>query len=142
MSEPTAGQRDSSGHAIHQEVVYDVAPARIYGVLTNAEHFSQMSGGAPTQIDAQDGGAFSCFGGMILGRNIECASDTRLVQAWRAKTWEAGLYSIVRVELRAEGAGTRLVLDHTGFPDGQAEHLAKGWHANYWEPLRKAVAAS
>jgi predicted TIM-barrel fold metal-dependent hydrolase len=34
-------------------------------------------------------------------------------------------------------SGTRIVFDHTGFPKGQAQHLAEGWKANYWEPLEK-----
>ena len=50
-----------------------------------------------------------------------------------------GVYSIVRFELRPEGKATRVLLDHAGFPAGQGEHLAQGWHANYWEPLRKAL---
>jgi uncharacterized protein YndB with AHSA1/START domain len=123
-------------HRIHQEVVVASAPpARVYEVLTTASDFSRMSGGAPTEIDARPGGSFSCFGGMILGRNVECVPGERLVQAWRAKTWEEGVYSIARFELRAEGGGTRVVLDHTGFPEGQGEHLDAGWHSNYWQPL-------
>ena len=122
---------------IRQELVFEAKPARIYEVLTSSSEFSKMSGGAPTEIDAKAGGAFSCFGGMILGRNVECSPGERLVQAWRVKTWEPGLYSIVRFELRPEGGTTRVVLEHTGFPDGQGEHLDKGWHANYWEPLKK-----
>jgi hypothetical protein len=31
--------------------------------------------------------------------------------------------------------------DHTGFPTGNAEHLAAGWHAHYWMPLEKILAA-
>ena len=125
---------------IHQELVYEADPKRIYGILTDAEAFSAMSGGAPAEIDARDGGAFSCFGGMIEGRNVECVPGERLVQAWRAKTWEPGVYSVVRYELRPERTGTRLVLDHAGFPAGQADHLGKGWHANYWEPLKQMLA--
>jgi len=125
---------------IHQELVFDAAPARIYEALTDAAQFSKLSGGAPTEIEATAGGAFSCFGGMILGRNVECAVGERLVQAWRVKTWDPGVYSIVRFELRPEGKATRVLLDHAGFPEGQGEHLAKGWHTNYWEPLRKALA--
>lgn len=125
---------------IHQELVFDSAPARIYEALTDASQFSKLCGGAPTEIEPVAGGAFSCFGGMILGRNIECAPGERLVQAWRVKTWAPGVYSIVRFELRPEGSSTRVLLDHAGFPPGQGEHLAQGWHANYWEPLRKALA--
>jgi uncharacterized protein YndB with AHSA1/START domain len=121
---------------IHQEVLFEGAPSRIYGALTDAAQFSEMSGGAPAEIDAKPGGAFSCFGGMIVGRNVECSPGALLVQAWRARTWEPGVYSIVRFELRPEGGGTRVVMDHAGFPEEQGEHLDKGWHANYWGPLR------
>jgi len=37
----------------------------------------------------------------------------------------------------AQGTGTLLVFDHAGFPDGTGEHLETGWHANYWEPLKR-----
>ena len=127
---------------IHQETVFEASPSRVYEVLTGSKEFSRMSGGAPAVIDPRSGGEFSCFGGMIVGRNLECVPAQRVVQAWRAKSWEPGAYSIVRFELRAEGAKTRLVLDQTGFPDGQGAHLSQGWHANYWEPLRKLVASA
>jgi activator of HSP90 ATPase len=80
---------------------------------------------------------FSLFDGMIHGRQIEVVPGARLVQAWRVKMWDPGVFSLVRFTLTAEGAGTKLVLDHSGFPDGQQEHLAAGWGANYWEPLTK-----
>ena len=57
-------------------------------------------------------------------------------------TWDAGVYSIARFELKEQGAATRLVFDHTGFPLGKAEHLAEGWEANYWEPMRKYLAST
>lgn len=126
--------------SIHQEVVFQASPQRVYDTLTTSDQFSKMSGGAPAVIEAQPGGAFSCFGGMITGRNIELDPGKLLVQAWRAGNWPAGVYSIARFELRPEGQGTRLVFDHTGFPEGQQEHLGPGWESNYWEPLRKALA--
>jgi activator of HSP90 ATPase len=64
----------------------------------------------------------------------------RVVQAWRAGNWEPGVYSLARFELAADGAGTRLVFDHTGFPGGDAAHLEAGWEANYWKPLRESLA--
>ena len=127
-------------HRIQQDERYDVSPERIYEVLTRAEEFSKMSGGAPTSIDASTGGSFSCFGGMIHGVNVECVPGQRLVQAWRAKTWDAGVYSMVRFELTADGEGTRVQLEHTGFPEGQGEHLSEGWKANYWGPLSKLLS--
>ena len=125
---------------IHQEVVFKASPRRIYEVLMGSGEFSQMSGGAPTEISPDVGGAFSNFGGMIVGRHIELVPGQRVVQAWRAKTWEAGVYSLARFELKAQGDETKIVFDHSSFPEGQGEHLAAGWEANYWEPLRKFLA--
>ena len=122
---------------IHEELTVPVPPSRVFEVLTHAARFSELSGGAPAEIDGAAGGAFSLFGGAIHGRNLECAPGERVVQAWRAKSWEAGLYSIVRFELRAEGSGTRVSLEHTAYPDAQREHLAAGWKTNYLEPMRR-----
>jgi hypothetical protein len=38
------------------------------------------------------------------------------------------------------GSGTKLIFDHTGFPNAAAAHLAQGWHINYWEPMTKVFA--
>lgn len=62
------------------------------------------------------------------------------MQAWRVGNWEPGRYSVIRVQLERSGDGTKLVLDHTGFPEGQGEHLAGGWHERYWKPLAKYLA--
>ena len=95
---------------------------------------------APADIDPSPGGAFSCFGGRITGRNIELVPNRRIVQAWRAGTWPEGVYSIVRFELETHGADTKLTFDQSGFPDGNREHLESGWPKMYWEPLRVYLA--
>jgi activator of HSP90 ATPase len=127
----------SEQSSIHQEVTIKASPQRVYDALTTAKEFSAFTGGAPAEIDATPGGAFSGFGGMILGRNIELVQNQRVVQAWRVANWNPGVYSIAKFELHADGSGTRLVFDQTGFPADQFEHLAPGWHKMYWEPLKK-----
>src|SRR5258706_12168013 len=122
---------------IHQEVTLGANPARIYEALVDAKRFSELTG-APATGDASEGAPFSVFGGHITGRHVELVPGTRVVQAWRAKTWPEGLYSIVRFELQADGAGTKLVFDHDGFPADMKEHLAKGWQSNYWDKLSSA----
>jgi len=54
--------------------------------------------------------------------------------------WSPGVYSIARFQFIEQGADTRIVFDHTGFPTGAARHLAQGWRENYWDPLRKLLA--
>ena len=98
---------------IHQEHMLSASPRAVYDALTTTATFGEMTS-ASASIDPAEGGEFSLFGGMISGRNIECLPGRRLVQAWRAKAWDEGVYSVVRFELHAEGSQTRVVLDHAG----------------------------
>jgi activator of HSP90 ATPase len=123
--------------AIQQEVVFRASPKRVYEVLLDSRQFSEFTGGAPAEISRDAGGALSCFGGMITGRNVELIPNQRIVQAWRAGNWPEGAYSIVKFELQAQGSDTKLTLHHVGFPEGSGEHLESGWPKMYWEPLKK-----
>lgn len=138
-----------SAESIHQEPIFHASPKRIYDVLTDptqfhkvtllseAMHSGMMPGMKPTQISTEPGSNFLLFGGHITGRQIELVQNLRIVQAWRAGSWDPGTYSVVRFDLSDQGSGTKIVFDHTGFPVGQARHLAEGWKNNYWLPLGK-----
>lgn len=138
-----------TAEGIHQEAVFKAGRKRVYDALTDADQFRKVAqlsaaaqsgmalGNRPVEISRQPGGAFTLFGGHIFGRQIELVPGERIVQAWRVADWKPGVYSIVKIELADQGAGTRLILDHAGFPQGQAQHLAEGWKANYWQPLEK-----
>jgi activator of HSP90 ATPase len=125
--------------SIHEEVVYKTSPQRIYDALLDSKQFAAFTG-LPAEIDPKAGGAFSMFGGMIVGRNVELVPNQRIVQAWRPTHWAPGVYSIVKFELKPQGAETTLVLDHTGFPEGAFDSLESGWKAHYIEPLKKFLA--
>jgi predicted TIM-barrel fold metal-dependent hydrolase len=43
----------------------------------------------------------------------------------------------VRFQLNDANSDTKLVFDHTGFPQGKAESLAAGWKSHDWESLQK-----
>jgi activator of HSP90 ATPase len=135
-----------SCECIHQEVIINASPARVYQALTDARQFGKITeysipgAGASTTISSDAGGAFSLFGGLILGRHIELVPNERLVQAWREKSWAPGVYSVVEFQLNAQGSSTKLVFDHIGFPQGAAAHLAPGWKSHYWEPMQKYLA--
>jgi uncharacterized protein YndB with AHSA1/START domain len=138
-----------TAESIHQEVVFKASRKRVYQALMDSKQFEQivqlsdasktmMPPGAPSaKISTEVGGAFSIFGGLIEGRHIELAPDTRIVQAWRPAYWEPGVYSLVKFEFSDSGAGTKIVLDHRGFPDGDGKTLLEGWSKNYWQPMAK-----
>jgi uncharacterized protein YndB with AHSA1/START domain len=77
---------------------------------------------------------------MIDGRNVELVPNQRIVQAWRPNHWGPGVYSLVKFELKPQGSGALVVLDHTGFPEGDFDGLNSGWSDKYWEPLKKFFA--
>ncbi len=139
--------------AIHQEPVFKASRKHVYEALTDASQFAKVvelsaamksggmkTGAAPVTISREAGGAFAAFGGYVSGRQIELVPDERIVQVWRAGSWDPGSYSIARFVLVEQGAETKIKFDHTGFPKGQADHLAEGWRINYWEPLAKFLA--
>lgn len=145
----SADEISRTAESIHQETLFKASRKRVYDALTQTEQFAKVTqlsaavqsgmaaGADATRISPEPGGTFTLFGGIISGRHIELIPNERIVQAWRTSAWDAGVYSIAKFVLVEEGGNARLIFDHTGFPVGQADHLAAGWKANYWEPLAK-----
>jgi activator of HSP90 ATPase len=134
--------------AIRQEPAFRASRKRVYEALTDSQQFdkvmrlsaamrSMATGTKPAEISRDAGGVFSIFGGYVSGRHIELVPNQRIVQAWRPQSWKPGDYSIVKFELVEQGAGTKILFEHRGFPDGTGEQLAVGWRENYWEPLQR-----
>jgi activator of HSP90 ATPase len=142
-----------TAEAIHQERLFQANRKRTYEALTVTKQFDQvtqlsavMQSAAmsrmrkPTAINPHVGGSFALFGGHIVGRHIELVPNELIVQAWRIGSWDRGTYSIVSFQLTEQGAGTKIIFDHAGFPKGEAEHLASGWQEHYWDPLEKFLS--
>ncbi|HXN11141.1 MAG TPA: SRPBCC domain-containing protein [Steroidobacteraceae bacterium] len=153
---PTRAAADDDGishsaESIHQEPLIAARRDRVYAALTDAAQFERLTQFSdavktmplrhdPARIEPRAGGVFALFGGYISGRFIELVANELLVQAWRVGNWDRGVYSIARFQLEEQGADTRIVFDHAGFPLGAAGHLALGWQKNYWDPLRRLLA--
>lgn len=139
MQEAPSKSENRSRTFLHQEVDFKATPQRIYEVLLDAKQFAACTG-MPAQIDPKAGGDFSMFGGLIVGRTIELIPNQRIVQAWRPTHWDPGVYSLVKFELKPHASETIIVLDHTGFPQGDFDSLNSGWKPRYWDPLKKFLA--
>jgi activator of HSP90 ATPase len=139
MAEQPSTGADAARTSLHQEIDFKASPQRIYETLLDSKQFSTFTG-MPAEINREAGGALTMFGGLIVGRNIELVPGQRIVQAWRPAHWDPGVYSVVKFELQKKDSQTNLVLDHTGFPEGNFASLGSGWHERYWEPLKKYLA--
>lgn len=139
----TVNHADSvKGIIIQQTAYFAVNPAKVYETLLSSVEFSActkksftMFSGSSAKIDSVTGGTFSLFDGHIIGRILELVPNQRIVEAWRVVDWPAGVYSIARFDLTAEGSGTRLHFEHIGFPEGLKKHLADGWQEHYWNAM-------
>lgn len=136
MDEPQSTGPNRTRTSLHQEVDFHASPHRIYDILMDSKQFAAFSS-EPAEISRDAGGVFSLFGGKIVGRNVELVADRRIVQAWRPASWGPGEYTLVKFELKQDGSKTRVVLDHTGFHEGDFAHFNPGWKMRYWEPLTK-----
>ena len=114
MAETQSTGPDKLRTSLHQESDFKASPHRIYGILLDSKQFTAFSG-EPAEISHEVGGAFSLFGGKIIGRNVELVPDQRIVQAWRPVSWTPGEYTLVKFELKPQGSQTKVALDHTGF---------------------------
>ncbi len=140
QEKPAASARSKDvidAKSIHQEIDFKVPPKRIYEALLDSKQFTEFAGGRKSEINRELGGTFNIFAGVIVGRNLELLPNKRIVQDWRVTYWPEGIHSIVRFELNEQGPGTHVVFDHTGFPQKEAESLAKGWYENYWDAMGK-----
>ena len=136
MAEKPSDPAHQALTALHYEIDFHASPQRLYEAILDEKQFAALTGMAAT-IDRTPGGAFSQFGGLIVGRNVELIPNQRIVQAWRPSHWDAGIYSIVHFEFKPRAAEATLIFDHTGFPAGDYDHLDWGWHSHYWDPLKK-----
>jgi activator of HSP90 ATPase len=139
QAESPVAPADKTRTSLHQEVDFKASPQRIYEILLDSKQFAAFSL-EPAEIHGDAGGAFTMFGGRIVGRIIELVPHQRIVQAWRPTHWDAGVYSLVKFELTPQGSQTKVVLDHTGFPEGSFDSLSAGWKAHYWERLAKYLS--
>ncbi len=139
MAQNPSPEENRGRTSLHQEINLNATPTRIYDIFLDSKQFAAFTG-MPADIDPKAGGAFSMFQGMIVGRNVELVPAERIVQAWRPAAWPPGIYSLVHFELKPNGSGCTVVLDHSSFPPGNYDHLSLGWKDHYWEPLKKFLA--
>ena len=140
MNQVPSTSPNSKRTSLRQEVDLKATPQRIYQALLSSKDFAAYTG-APAEIDPKAGGAFSLFGGQVVGRNIELIPNQRIVQAWRVVAdFPDGVYTLVKFELKPRDSQTSVILDQTGFAEGDFDHLSAGWHSHYWEPLKIFLA--
>ncbi len=127
---------------IKQTVTFDARPSVIFEALMSSRKHGEFTG-APAKIGAAAGQPFSAYGGYITGFNLDITKNKSIVQAWRAKNWPKGVWSVASFKLvAAKGGKTKLSFSHTGVPANAVKGTTDGWKSHYWAPLKAMIKAS
>ena len=121
---------------VHHEVEFDAKPRAVYDAYLDSRRHARITGQS-ARMSRKVGGRFAAGDTYISGYNLDLLPARRIVQAWRASEWPEGAYSVLSLELRPEGAGTRMIVDHVGIPEEFRDGVDKGWYEFYWEPMKK-----
>jgi uncharacterized protein YndB with AHSA1/START domain len=127
-----------------KEIEIDAPPEVVFGYLTDPDKMVLWLGLA-AELDPRPGGIFRVDPNgrdRLLGEFVEVVPYSRVVFTWGyedpAHRVSAGS-TLVTIELKANGAGTRLRLVHSGLPEGPPrEGHEQGW-AHYLGRLRIAA---
>jgi len=120
---------------VHHEVEFKASPREVYDAYLDSRRHARMTGQS-ARMSKKVGGRFTAGDDYISGTNVELIPGKRIVQAWRASEWPSGVYSILRLELKPKGKGSRVIVDHVGVPDEFRDGVDKGWYEFYWEPMK------
>ena len=125
---------------ITQSLTLPAPPQAVYAALMNQKRHAAFTN-APAKIDARVGGAFTCYDGYLAGINLVLQPRKLIVQAWRAKGWPPGYFSVVTFALApARGGKTKLKFTQGGVPAADFKAKSKGWKFHYWTPLMAYLA--
>ena len=118
-------------------IVY--APAKdVFDALTMPSLVVQWSG-EEGMISDQVDGTFKWFGGWVAGTVKKFKPSELLVFTWKPSEWDKKTDpTTVTIKFQPHEAGTKLLLNHEGFPNtDEAEKHKSGWVDFVFEPLNE-----
>jgi activator of HSP90 ATPase len=115
---------------------FPISARELYQAWLDSKQHAGFTG-AGAQVDPRVGGKFTAWDGYILGKTLELTPYRRIVQAWRTTDFPNGCSdSLVEITLEPVAGGTKLMIKHTGIPEGQGEGYKDGWRQFYFKPMK------
>ena len=88
--------------------------------------------------EAAKGETFEMLGGSVSGSFVDVVPFTKIVQKWRLKSWPAGHYSDVVLEIRQSTEDTRVKVKQTNVPEKEIDNTKMGWRKYYFEAMKRS----
>jgi uncharacterized protein YndB with AHSA1/START domain len=130
----TAGQGqlrvEGDRRGVRFERRYEAAPAEVWSALTEPERMARWL--AEAELDLRVGGPYTLRfsdeeGQTAEGEVLALEPERVLELTWK---YPGEPDTVVRFELRPDGDGTLLVLDHRGLPPSAIAGYGAGWHSH------------
>jgi uncharacterized protein YndB with AHSA1/START domain len=112
-------------------------PAEVFSALTDARQIAKWSG-QKGKVTGKVGGKFEMFEGWVTGKVLVFKPGKSLSYTWVPGDWPKGSpESKVKYNLSASKSGTKVVLEHSGFPNAEQKKDHKsGWKEFVIDPLK------
>lgn len=113
----------------------DASVDEVMELLTDSEKISEWGGGEAL-VEKKIGGQVEMFDGWVEGKVLKI-TDLELAYTWKPSDWdEKARASEVIYKLEAAQNGTKVILEHSGFPNKQEmENHKTGWIKHFFGPI-------
>jgi activator of HSP90 ATPase len=119
------------------KVTVNAKAETIYKMWLSTDGHSAITG-SPAKVDGTVNGDFTAWDGYIWGMFLELEPNHRILQAWRTAEFPSEAEdSIVEILLDEEHGKTKLTLNHSNMPEGQADSYKTGWDDFYFKPMKQ-----
>ncbi len=117
-------------------------PADVFEALTESKLIARWCG-QKGSVSRKVGGKFEMFDGWVKGKVLEFKPGKSLIYTWLPGDWpEFQEESVVKYTFTATGKGTKIVLQHSNFPnETEKKNHKKGWKEFVFDPLKRHFSA-
>ena len=112
---------------------------KVWEALTDLRAIVAWMDDETAQIDLTVGGKYTVFGGDTTGKFTRIEAPRHLEYTWRMSEWcKSWNDTVVTWSLRKQGAGTRVTLVHSQFPNEEERTGHESGWDDYWLTPMKA----
>ena len=121
--------------SINMEFHLEASVDEVMQLLTDSEKINEWGGGEAL-VEKKVGGQVEMFDGWVEGKVLKI-SAVELAYTWKPSDWDENTRaSEVIYKLEAEQNGTKVTLEHSGFPNKQEmENHKTRWTAHFFGPI-------
>jgi uncharacterized protein YndB with AHSA1/START domain len=123
--------------SVKLSVTIPAKPADVFAALTDSKLIAGWCG-QKGNVSTKVGGRFEMFDGWVKGKVLEFKPGKSLTYTWNPSDWpEVEKESLVRYTLTPSGKGTKVVLEHSNFPNEKEKNNTRsGWKEFVFDPLK------